>query len=181
VINGTNGDDTLNGTAGDDKLHGQNGNDTLNGNGGNDTLRGNNGNDTLDGGLGADLLDGGNGDDILVWDAADASIDGKNGNDTLRVDTGNTDLTAFAGTIQGIETIDCQTDYGTNALTLTASDVFDMSDTNILTVDGNVGDSIDAGTGWTDGGVVGAYHVYTQGLATLNMDIDMTVNADILT
>ena len=59
------------------------------------------------------------------------------------------------------------------------SDVLDMSDTDILTVDGDTGDSIDAGTGWTDGGIAGAYHVYTQGLATLNLDTDMTVNADI--
>ncbi len=70
---------------------------------------------------------------------------------------------------------------GANAVTLTASDVLDMSDTDILTIDGDTGDSINAGTGWTDGGVVGAYHVYTQGLATLNLDTDMTVNANILT
>ena len=56
-----------------------------------------------------------------------------------------------------------------------------MSDTNTLTVDGDASDSIDAGTGWTDGGIVGAYHVYTQGAATLNVDTDMTVNGTILT
>ncbi len=55
-----------------------------------------------------------------------------------------------------------------------------MSDTDILTIEGDVGDRIDAGTGWVDGGVVGQDHVYTQGLATLHVDIDMTVNVDIV-
>ena len=59
-------------------------------------------------------------------------------------------------------------------------DVLDISDTDILTVDGDAGDSIAAGTGWTDGGIAGGYHTYTQGLATLLVDTDMTVNADIL-
>ncbi len=65
-------------------------------------------------------------------------------------------------------------------MTLTAQDVLDMSDTNTLTVDGDAGDSIAAGSGWTDGGVVEAYHVYTQGEATLNVHTDMTVNENIL-
>ncbi len=54
-----------------------------------------------------------------------------------------------------------------------------ISDTDILTVLGDAGDSIDAGTGWTDGGIVGGFHVYTQGLATLNLDVDLAVNPDI--
>ncbi len=54
-----------------------------------------------------------------------------------------------------------------------------LSDTDILTVLGDAGDSIDAGTGWTDGGIVGGFHVYTQGLATLNLDTDLSVNLDI--
>ena len=72
-----------------------------------------------------------------------------------------------------------EADAGANILTLTMNDVLDASDTDILTVDGDAGDSVEAGTGWTDGGVVGAYHDYTQGSATLNVDIEMTVNVDI--
>ena len=178
-LTGSNSDDTLTGDANANILDGANGNDTLIGGAGDDSLWGKNDDDILDGGLGADTLDGGNGDDILVWDAADTTIDGKGGTDTLRVDGGDADLTAFAGTLQGIEVIDLQSDAGANAITLTAADVISMSDTDILTVDGDAGDSIDAGAGWTDGGIVGAYHVYTQGLATLNVDTDMTVNVDI--
>jgi hypothetical protein len=56
--------------------------------------------------------------------------------------------------------------------------------TDLLTVDGDVLDSLDAGSGWTDGGVAGGYHTYTQGsgpnTATLVIDTDITVNANIL-
>lgn len=162
VINGTTGDDVLNGTTGSDKINGKNGNDTL------------------DGGSGDDTLSGGNGDDVLVWDASDSDIGGGNGDDTLRVDAGDADITTFGGTITGIENVDLVSDTGANALTLTAQDVLDMSGTDTLTIDGDVGDSVDASNGWTDGGVVGAYHVYTQGAATLNVDTDVSVNANIL-
>ncbi len=174
------GSNTLDGGLGNDTLTGAAGHDVLIGGAGDDDLSGGAGNDTLDGGAGADTLDAGAGADTLVWDLADTSIDGGTGTDTLRVDSGDVDLTAFAGTIAGIEQIDLETDTGANAVTLTAADVLDMSDTDILTIDGDVGDSIDAGTGWVDGVVVGQYHVYTQGLATLNVDIDMTVNVDIV-
>ncbi len=89
--------------------------------------------------------------------------------------------TAFGDTIQGIEQIDMEADAGANSLTLTAAGVLSMSDTDILTVDGDVGDSVDAGTGWTDGGEAGGFHTYTQGSATLIVDTDLTVNPDILT
>lgn len=70
-------------------------------------------------------------------------------------------------------------------MTLTYADVLSMTDNaDTLTIDGDALDSVDAGTGWTDGGVVGVYHVYTQGsgpnTATLNVDTDMSVNANIL-
>ena len=58
----------------------------------------------------------------------------------------------------------------------------DNSDT--LVIDGDALDTVDADDGWTDGGIVGAYHVYTQGsgsnTATLQVDTDITVNANIL-
>ncbi len=173
------GSNTLDGGLGDDTLSGAAGHDVLIGGAGNDGLSGAAGNDTLDGGAGADTLDGGAGNDTLVWDLADTTIDGGSGVDTLRVDSGDVDLTSFAGTITGIEQIDLEADAGANSLTLAASDVLSISDTDILTVLGDVGDSVDAGTGWTDGGIVGAYHVYTQGLATLNLDVDLTINPDI--
>ena len=164
---------------------GTTGNDTLIGGAGNEELIGLAGNDLLDGGPGNDTLDGGPGVDILVWDAIDTTIDGGTGNDTLRVDGGDADLTAFAGTIAGIEVIDLATDTGANTVTLAAQDVLDMSDTDTVTITGDAGDSVEAGTGWTDGGFDGnGNHLYTQDvsgdLATLVLDPDVTPNADIL-
>ena len=153
--------------------------DVLTGDSKDNVLTGAAGNDTLDGGAGADILDGGDGNDTLVWGAADTAIDGGNGTDTLRVDSGDADLTPFGGTIQGIEGIDLETDTGANTVTLDAEDVLDMSDTDTVTITGGAGDSVNAGTGWTDGGVSGGFHTYTQGLATLLVDTDVTVNADI--
>ena len=161
-------------------VNGSTGNDTLNGTVAAETLNGLAGDDTIDGAAGSDTIYADLGTDTVVWDSSDAVIDGGGGDDTLRVDSGNADLTAFAGSITGIENVDLATDAGANVLTLVAQDVLDMSDTDTLTVDGDAGDSIDAGSGWTDGGVVGAYHVYTQGAATLNVDTDMSVNANIL-
>ena len=52
------------------------------------------------------------------------------------------------------------------------------SSTDTLRVDGNAGDSINAGGGWTQGAdqVIGAdvYDSYTQGAATLLVDTDVT-------
>ena len=144
-----------------------------------DVLTGDGNANTLDGGGGDDVLSGGGGDDILAWDSLDTMIDGGTGTDTLRVDSGDADLTAFAGTITGIEVIDLATDTGANTVTLAAADVLDISDTDTVTITGDGADSVEAGSGWTDGGIAGGFHTYTQGLATLLVDTDVTVNADI--
>ncbi len=146
-----------------------------------DTLTGDDNANTLIGGAGADTLKGGGGDDTLVWDSADTEIDGGSGSDTLRVDSGDVDLTAFGGTIGGIETIDLEADAGANTLTLTAADILSISDDDILNVLGDAGDTLNAGTGWTDNGFDGGgNHVYSQvvGVDTLTLvvDPDMTVN-----
>ena len=149
-----------NGTAGNDALTGTAAGETLNGLGGDDTI---------DGAGGSDVSYAGVGTDIVVWDSSDTTIDGGGGDDTLRVDSGNADLTVFGGAITGFENVDLLSDAGANSLTLVAQYVLDLSDTDVLTIDGDGSDSIDAGSGWTDGGVVGAYHVYTPGAATLNV------------
>ncbi len=115
----------------------------------------------------------------VIWDAIDPTIYGGTGTDTLRVDSGDADLTTFAGAITGIEVIDLATDAGANTVTLAAQDVLDMSDTDTVTITGDAGDTVEAGTGWTDGGISGGFHTYTQGLATLLVDTDITVNGDI--
>lgn len=169
VINGTAGDDVLGGTATTDILHGLGGNDVL------------------DGGGGADRLDGGLGNDVLIWDAADIDISGKGGTDTLRAVGDDIDLTAFGGSVSGLEVIDLQSDGGANMLTLSAQDVLDATDnTNVLMVAGNLGDTLEAGTGWSDAGLDGSGNqIYTQSIgprvATLVVDPDVAANANILT
>jgi hypothetical protein len=179
TLTGSSTDDTLTGGSGDDTLAGLAGDDTLTGLAGADWLDGGNGKDTLDGGAGADTLLGGNGKDTLTWDALDITIDGGNGQDTLLADGADIDLTAFGGTLASIENIDLSGDGAGNSVTLGVQDVLDMSSSGTVTIDGDAGDIVDAGTGWTDAGIAGGFHVYTQGLATLNLDVDLTVNLDI--
>ncbi len=179
TLTGGSGDDTLRGLAGDDWLDGGDGQDTLDGGAGADTLIGGNGKDILDGGAGADTLLGGNGKDTLTWDALDLTIDGGNGQDTLLAAGADIDLTAFGGTLASIESIDLSDDGAANSVVLGVQDVLDKSSSGTVTIDGDSGDSVDAGTGWTDAGIAGGFHVYTQGLATLNLDVDLTVNLDI--
>ena len=71
-------------------------------------------------------------------------------------------------------------------MTLTAQDVLDFSDTtDTLSIFGDSKDTVDAGTGWTDGGPDGnGYNVYTQtvggDLVTLLIDPDIATNPDIV-
>jgi hypothetical protein len=178
-LTGNGGDDTLDGGPGQDTLLGGAGNDTLDGGNGKDLLDGGGGNDTLDGGNGNDTLLGGGGDDSLVWDKVDGVIDGGDGRDTLLAGGGDVRLTTYTGALTSIEGVEMSGDGAGTCLTLDAQDLLDMSSTDILTVSGDAGDSLEAGTGWTDRGVVGTVHVYTQGLATIEVDLDVTVNADI--
>jgi hypothetical protein len=188
TIDGLEGDDTIDGGGGKDsliggddadELIGKGGRDTLDGGAGDDTLSGGGGSDFLDGGAGVDVLIGGGGADILVWDFDDLDIDGGGNTDTLRVDGGDADIAAFGGTISGIEYVDLESDAGANALTVSYADVLAMTDdSDTLVIDGSGLDSVDAGAGWTDGGVSGGYHTYTQGsgpnTATLLVDTDIT-------
>ncbi len=167
------------GGSGDDTIAGLDGDDMLTGGAGADWLDGGNGKDSLDGGLGADTLLGGNGKDTLTWDALDITIDGGNGQDTLLAGGADIDLTAFGGTLASVENIDLSGDNTANSVVLAAQDVLDMSSNGTVTIDGDIGDSVDAGIGWTDAGIAGGFHVYTQGFATIQLDLDLTVNLDI--
>ncbi len=158
LLHGNNHADRLYGGTGDDELYGGNDADVLHGGGGADRLYGEQGGDALYGDGGSDYLDGGSGgdallggadDDILVWDFADLLIDGGDGTDTLLVLAGDLDLTAFAGTLASLEVVDLMTDGGANTLTLTAADVFDMTDNGLLTVLGDAEDTVKAGPGWS--------------------------------
>ena len=145
---------------------------------------------TFVGTAGADVMQGSGGNDILVYDPADfpgtanTVYDGGAGSDTLRFDGAgqSLDLTALAQTkIQNIENIDL-TGTGNNTLSLSLQDVLDLSSTsNQVVVLGNVGDVVNStGQGWVQGAnqVIGpqTYASYTNGLATLLVDIDVTRN-----
>jgi Ca2+-binding RTX toxin-like protein len=183
---GGDGVDTLLGGGGGDALNGERGADRLDGGGGADTLGGGDGDDLLDGGTGSDRLSGGNGNDTLIWRDADALLAGDAGTDTLRIAAGDIDLASLAGIASGIERIDLATDAAANNVTLTATDVLSLSDTDVLALTGTAADAVDAGTGWTDAGFDGfGNHAFTKlvgpSLATLVVNQDVTVNADITT
>ena len=96
------------------------------------------------------------------------AIAGGGNTDTLRVESGDADITSFistGGTITGIDHVDLAWDDDPNVLTLTYQDVLDMTDNaDTLTISGDDNDTVDlVDTGWTDGGVVGQDHIYTQG------------------
>lgn len=117
---------------------------------------------------------------MLVWDAADGSVQGGAGTDTLRIDgSGITlNLTTIADTlISDIEVIDL-TGIGNNTLTLALSDVLAISSTgDMLRIDGNSGDTLYAGSGWTQiaDALIGSdtYHRYSGGSALLLVDADI--------
>ena len=48
------------------------------------------------------------------------------------------------------------------------------SETDTLRIDGDGADTVAMGGGWADGGVADGYHTYTQSLATLLIDADIT-------
>ena len=161
---------------------GGDGDDTLVGDGGSNVLVGGQGNDTLVGNGGADVLYGGQGDDVLaISDAALQRLKGGTGEDTLRLDGAGfaLDLTLLSDlAIENIEAIDLQEGAGAHTLTLDLQEVLNLSEaSNNLTVLGDDADTVNIGAGWTSGGVVGGFEVFTQGAATLEIDADITVVA----
>jgi len=146
---------------------------------GDDTVTGGGLDDLIAGGAGSDSLSGGAGDDNFEWDSGDATIDGGGGTDGVVTDIGNIDLTTTTVAVTNIERIDLGVGVGANTLTLTAQDVVDATDAAAtLTVFGDASDTVDIGAGWTDDGVVGGFHLYSQvvGIGTANLAIDSDIN-----
>ena len=171
---------------------GGSGDDTLTGNpaGVDQTFIGGQGNDTVFGNGGADAFSGGAGDDTMHLGLAGQSaidfvkVNGGSGFDTLVLDgSGVTlDLTApGADRFESIERIDL-TGNGNNSLVLDIRDLLNMSESsNTLQIGGDGGDAVHVeldvpGTLWTDNGMQGSYHSYSQGLANLLVDLAVTVD-----
>jgi hypothetical protein len=164
--------------------------ETLTGTSAAETFVGGRGNDVLISGGGNDALQGGEGDDTIVLaGTVFRNIDGGRDQDAIRL-TGsghNLDLTTIRpDQIESIERIDI-TGSGNNRLTLTVLDVLDLSDeSNSLRMDGNAGDTVIRGSGWTQvtsGGTNGngtsgidgqTYQHYTSGQALLLVDTDIS-------
>ncbi|PXW89872.1 FG-GAP repeat protein [Nitrosomonas sp. Nm84] len=170
------------GSGGDNVIAGTPGNDVLKGTSAAEIFEAGDGNDKMIGRGGADVFHGGAGDDyIQVANLGFGSVDGGSGNDTLHLDGKdlNLDLANLGNKIHGIETI-CLYGKGDNTLTLTATNLLDLSDTtNTLRVNGNAGDHITVlDDGWIDGGPRGSgyYHVYTHDDAVLLVGQNVTVD-----
>lgn len=167
--------------------------DTLLGTMAAETFVGGTGGDTLVGNGGADSFQGGAGDDRVRISTVDFStVDAGSGFDTLEVDGPGLalDLTELGDSrIRSVERIDLA-GHGNNTLTLSVLDVLNLSDvSNELLVQGDAGDTVVQGSGWTlatSGGTSGngtstidgqVYQIYTAGSATLLVDTDMALNA----
>ncbi|MBF0161000.1 MAG: FG-GAP repeat protein [Magnetococcales bacterium] len=146
--------------------------DTLTGTAAEERFVAGGGDDALIGGGGADLFHGGAGNDtITVADLTFRWVDGGSGTDTLALSGAgmHLNLTTLRGRIDSMEVIHL-TGSGDNSLTLTALDLLNLSDTsNLLTIEGNAGDIVRGGTGWTDGGISGGYHLYSKDAAQLRV------------
>ena len=145
-------------------------------------MTGGRGNDILIGNGGADVLSGGQGNDLLaVSSTTFRRIVGGTGSDTLRLDgTGlSLNLTTLRDNrIVDVEMIDI-TGSGNNTLTLNHREVVNISgESNRLLVRRNVGDVVNIGLGWAQGAdqILGgiAYHILTQGAATLGIEVTRT-------
>ncbi len=168
--------------------------DTLTGGSGDDVFSGGGGGDFILGGGGADLMHGGSGDDVFVApDTGFGRIDGGDGFDTVRFegDGQGFDLTGLRGDqLNAIEAIDIG-GFGDNTLVLDADIAFSATrGQNALTgtdhtliIDGDAGDTVEAGAGWSNTGSVtiggDGYSVYESAAngAQIYVEDDIAVNA----
>ncbi|MFG6429183.1 VCBS domain-containing protein [Roseateles sp. LYH14W] len=180
LTRGTSGDDTLTGTAGQD------------------AIKTDGGNDTIDGGAGADILDAGAGNDQVLYDAADLRVFGGTGTDTLNIrvvdadggiagtqngtnsSTGDVDLTVAAGgVVKGFEVLDLRGN-GNQTVRLDEASVLALSDTDRVTVMGDLGDVLNLYGGWVAKGLESdadgrIYTVLQKGSAMLQVVSEVTM------
>ena len=159
VMTGGSGNDTMRGGDGD-RLNGGNDNDTIFTDSAsqvlvdNDIAHGDAGNDTISSFTGIDQLFGDAGNDtFIVRDFGRVSFGAvtvNGGTGTDKVTLNNLILPAFDlgdavpvwNKFTGIERLDIETDSGNQTLAFTFRNVINMSDTDVLTIDGDVGDTV---------------------------------------
>jgi VCBS repeat-containing protein len=156
---------------------GTSGDDIINGSTGSDKLIGGAGNDTLDGGKGSDFLNAGGGDDTIVYDEADYKILGGGGFDTLwfkgeqqKLDLRNNKI------INGIEKLWLDGGGG-HSVWFNAADIVRLSDTDQMIINGDAGNRIYPGSGWSFAGLTsdGQSQILTNGGATLIVSLPVYV------
>ncbi|MEK7344640.1 MAG: Ig-like domain-containing protein, partial [Pseudomonadota bacterium] len=172
--------------------------DSITGTAGQDAIKSGVGKDTLDGGAGADILYAGAGDDVVYHDAADLRVFGESGTDTLVVTAvdanggisattggtntaaGDIDFTTTAGTVySGFEVISVRGN-GNQTIKLDAPSVLAMSDTDKMTVKGDLGDVLKLYGAWTAAGVESdaegkIYNILQKGDAFVSVEQTMTL------
>lgn len=166
TLNGDAGNDTLRGEDGGDSMNGGDGADLIFTDeagqllSDNDVARGGAGNDTIQSFTGADQLFGDAGNDVFVYNdllsnrmlTSQVLIDGGTGTDTVvlkgqvlpvaNIGDDATPILRLWDAFTSIERIDVEQDTGNQTLTFGFRDVQDLSETNVLTIDGNVGDQV---------------------------------------
>ncbi len=173
IVSGLDGNDILAGQNGLATitaltLQGGDGDDDLRGGDGADTLLGGKGNDHADGNIGADTAFLGSGDDRFQWDPGDGSdtVEGQTGDDQLDFNgsnigeeiglTANGDRLLLTRNVAAI-TIDTDTVEHVNIRTLGGADtttIGNLDDTDVKTVDVDLGATGGAGDGAADTVVV---------------------------
>jgi Ca2+-binding RTX toxin-like protein len=166
VMKGDAGNDTLRGEDGGDRLEGGAGNDVIHTDASgqllsdNDIARGGDGNDTIHSHTGVDQLFGDAGNDLFFYNdllsnrmlTRQVTVDGGTGSDTVvlngqvlpvvNIGAEAEPVLRMWDAFAGIERIDIERDAGNQTLTFGQGDVRRMSDTDVLTLDGGVGDHV---------------------------------------
>lgn len=135
------GNDVFNSGGGRDFVISNHGDNSISTGAGEDLIFTGKGNDVLDGGIGADRISSGDGDDIIKYDAEDDIIDAGKGDDTLVID-GDVDIDTQQ--VRRFENIEMTDGAGDDSVSITLEEARKLSDSDVVKIRGDVGDSVEA-------------------------------------